>query len=94
MAASVSRRHVLAGGAAALVAFLGLSAPASAPASAAAQQKRSGRARGRVGFAAVPASTADTVTVPAGYSVQTLASWGQPVRGHSPRRRADGGGGR
>ncbi|MFJ5968418.1 hypothetical protein [Streptomyces sp. NPDC093060] len=90
MAASVSRRHVLAGGTAALVAFLGLSAPASA----AAQPERSGRARGRVGFAAVPASTADTVTVPAGYSVQTLASWGQPVRGHSPRRRADGGGGR
>ncbi|MFI8241111.1 hypothetical protein ACIF83_28190 [Streptomyces sp. NPDC085866] len=92
MAASVSRRHVLAGGTAALVAFLGLSAPA--PASAAAQPERSGRARGRVGFAAVPASTADTVTVPTGYSVQTLASWGQPVRGHSPRRRADGGGGR
>ncbi|MFE2097018.1 alkaline phosphatase PhoX [Streptomyces sp. NPDC059468] len=91
VAASVSRRHVMAGGTAALAAFLGLSAPA--PASAAARPEPKAEASGRLGFAAVPASTADTVTVPAGHSVQTLAPWGQPVRGHSPRWRADGGSG-
>ncbi|WP_336116269.1 alkaline phosphatase PhoX [Streptomyces sp. PTD9-10] len=91
VAASVSRRHVMAGGTAALAAFLGLSAPAPAPAAARPEPKA--EASGRLGFAAVPASTADTVTVPAGHSVQTLAPWGQPVRGHSPRWRADGGSG-
>ncbi|MFJ9865569.1 PhoX family protein [Streptomyces sp. NPDC101165] len=85
----MSRRHVMVGGTAALAAFLGLSA--SAPASAAPQPEPPAGARGRLGFAAVRASTADTVTVPGGYSVQTLAPWGQPVRGHRPRWRADGG---
>ncbi|MCY7315416.1 MAG: PhoX family phosphatase [Rubrivivax sp.] len=32
-----------------------------------------------LGFKSVPVSTADTVLVPDGYSVQTLAAWGEPV---------------
>src|SRR5262245_5297590 len=33
----------------------------------------------QLGFKSVPISTADTVTVPAGYSVQVIAPWGDPV---------------
>ena len=33
----------------------------------------------RLGFAAVPASTADTLVVPEGYVAQVLAPWGEPV---------------
>ncbi len=32
-----------------------------------------------LGFKSVPVSTADTVTVPEGYSVQAFAAWGEPV---------------
>jgi uncharacterized protein len=32
-----------------------------------------------LGFQSVPVSTADTVTVPPGYSVQVIAAWGEPV---------------
>ena len=32
-----------------------------------------------LGFKSVPVSTADTVTVPEGYSVQVIAAWGDPV---------------
>lgn len=33
----------------------------------------------RFAFDAIPISTADTITVPAGYSVQVLARWGDPL---------------
>lgn len=36
-------------------------------------------AQDRFAFAALPTSTADTVTVPTGYSVQTVARWGDPL---------------
>jgi len=32
-----------------------------------------------LGFQSVPVSTADTVSVPPGYSVQVIAAWGEPV---------------
>lgn len=32
-----------------------------------------------LGFTAVPASTADSLTVPPGYSAQVLAAWGEPI---------------
>jgi secreted PhoX family phosphatase len=32
-----------------------------------------------LGFKSVPVSTADTVVVPEGYSVQVIAAWGEPV---------------
>ncbi|MGW1538333.1 PhoX family protein [Streptomyces aureus] len=90
--ASLSRRQAVVGGTVALAAFLGLStttASASA-ATATATAARSGQPReeaGSLGFTAVPVSTADTVSVPPGYTVQTLAPWGQPLHGHHPDRR-------
>ncbi len=35
--------------------------------------------RPRLGFSAVPASAADTLTVPPGYVAQVLAAWGEPI---------------
>lgn len=45
----------------------------------------------RLGFESVPVSTADTVAVPAGYTAQVIAPWGDPVGlpGFSPPWRAD-----
>ena len=44
-----------------------------------------------LGFKSVPVSTADTVTVPEGYSVQVFAAWGEPVglQGDTPAFSAD-----
>ncbi|MFE3505452.1 PhoX family protein [Kitasatospora sp. NPDC059160] len=90
VAAGLSRRQALTGGTIALAAFLGLSAsPASA--APAGQPGTAGAAAHPLGFTAVPASSADAVTVPAGYSVQVLAPWGQAVRESGPKWRADGG---
>lgn len=46
----------------------------------------------RLGFASVPLSQADTVTVPEGYSAQVLLPWGEPVgiEGRMPAFRHDG----
>ncbi|MGE3303412.1 MAG: PhoX family phosphatase [Hyphomonadaceae bacterium] len=65
LAQRISRRVVL-GGAAALP-FLNLNAGATTPPPRA------------PGFASVPATTADTVTVPEGYQFQVLAGWGDPL---------------
>ncbi|MEV7596355.1 PhoX family phosphatase [Kitasatospora sp. NPDC089797] len=89
VAAGLSRRQALTGGTLALAGFLGLSA--SPAVAAPAQPGAAGAASAPLGFTAVPASSADTVTVPAGYSAQVLAPWGQPVRGNGPTWRADGG---
>ena len=45
-----------------------------------------------LGFKSVPVSTADTVTVPEGYSTQVLAPWGEPVglSGENPAFKFDG----
>ena len=39
---------------------------------------------GLLGFAPVPVSMDDTVVVPAGYKVQVLAPWGEPITGDMP----------
>lgn len=38
-----------------------------------------GESGGGLGFKSVPISTADTVTVPEGYTVDVIAAWGEPV---------------
>jgi len=38
----------------------------------------------RLGFAAVAASTADTITVPTGYSSQVVMAWGDPLFSDTP----------
>ncbi|CAD5106896.1 PhoX family protein [Zestomonas carbonaria] len=43
-----------------------------------------------MGFANVPASTADTVTLPPGYRFRPLISWGQPLHADSVPYRGDG----
>ena len=44
------------------------------------------------GFASVPVSTADTVTVPEGYTTQVIAAWGEPIglSGENPAFKFDG----
>ena len=46
-----------------------------------------------LGFQGVPASTADAISVPVGYSTQVLAAWGEPVglAGQNPPFRFDAG---
>ncbi|MFF8413047.1 PhoX family protein [Streptomyces omiyaensis] len=90
MATAASRRRVMAGGTVTLATFLGFSAPATATAAAVPGPRRAERAL--LGFAAVPASDADAVTVPAGYATQVLAPWGQPLRAGGPGWRPDGSG--
>ena len=45
-----------------------------------------------LGFKSVPVSTADTISVPEGYTAQVLAPWGEPVglSGENPAFRFDG----
>ncbi|OXY82232.1 PhoX family protein [Oceanimonas doudoroffii] len=74
----LSRRRFL-GGAAALgaAAFFTVSPLSRAVAAAT-------KASPLMGFAPVPASTKDTITVPAGYQVERLVSWGDPLFGTVP----------
>jgi uncharacterized protein len=65
--ARLSRRRLLQGGVAAAALSL-LRRPAS-----------SADATGVLGFRSVPVSTADTVTVPAGYTADVLYAWGDPI---------------
>lgn len=44
-----------------------------------------------LGFAAVAASTGDTIVVPAGYQHQVITRWGDPLFANSPAWRADAG---
>ncbi|MFE0699492.1 PhoX family protein [Streptomyces sp. NPDC058872] len=93
VAAAVSRRQVVAGGTAAFAAFLGLSTATGTPAAAAVPHRPDGEAeRELLGFSAVSPSDADTVVVPDGYLVQTLAPWGAPLRAAGPAWRPDGSG--
>ena len=41
-------------------------------------------------FTAIPTSTADTITVPAGYTTRNLMSWGDPIFANAPAFNADG----
>jgi uncharacterized protein len=66
--ARLSRRRLLQGGVAAAALSL-LGRPASPAAAATAL----------LGFRSVPVSTADTVSVPAGYTVDVLYAWGDPI---------------
>ena len=71
-----ARRIVLRGGLG--VAASGLLAPLAA-AAAVPGLVPDEAARPLLGFAAVPVSTADAVSVPAGYEAQVIAPWGEPV---------------
>ena len=90
-----ARRTLLRGGLAGTLGGLlaplgGLSAAALLAGCASSAGSRSGPL---LGFASVPVSTADTVTVPAGYRLQVIAAWGEPVglSGDNPAFKADGG---
>jgi uncharacterized protein len=75
--ASLSRRDVLRGGlGAAALAVLGVPAQPRAAAAASAP----------FAFKGVPASTADTVTVPEGYTADVLYAWGDPISEGPPFR--------
>ncbi|MFE1807852.1 PhoX family protein [Streptomyces sp. NPDC059533] len=96
VASSLSRRQVVAGGTAALAAFLGLGTPTTARAATArtataAPAPAGPEPKGLLGFAAVPPATTDAVTVPPGYSVRTLAPWGRPLHSGGPAWLADAG---
>jgi len=82
---SPARRSLLLGGLGATVG--GLLAPLAGCAT--------GAAAGAplLGFKSVPVSTADSVVVPEGYSVQVIAAWGEPVgiSGESPAFKPDAG---
>lgn len=83
------RRQLLAGGAAlGLLGFLGVNplARAAQPAGAPPFTRRAG-----LPFAAVAATRADTVTVPAGYRATPFIPWGTPITGSYPAFRADAG---
>ena len=73
--ARATRRGVLAGG---LAAVLAGAFGAGRPAPAGAQP------RPLLGFKAIPVSEADAVVVPEGYRVQVLAPWGTPISGAAP----------
>jgi uncharacterized protein len=72
-----ARRTLLRGGLGA--ATTGLLAPLSGAALLAGCASPGAAGGPLLGFTSVPVSTADTVTVPAGYSVQVIAAWGEPV---------------
>ncbi|GAA3771049.1 PhoX family protein [Streptomyces phyllanthi] len=94
-ATGLSRRGVVANAVLAAAGLLGLgtsrATAAPLPSATAPSAGRSGTAaRGLSAFAAVAASEADAVTVPAGFTADVLAPWGQAVRASGPRWRADG----
>ncbi|MEU0404749.1 alkaline phosphatase PhoX [Streptomyces sp. NPDC006197] len=91
VASSLSRRQVVAGGTAALVAFLGFGTPTAQAATVAPPAPADREPKGLLGFAAVPPATTDAVTVPAGHSVQVLAPWGRPLHSGGPAWLVDGG---
>ena len=75
LAARLSRRSVLKGGAGA-VALLSLGGINSLLWPNAAAAKKKGPL---LGFSAIPVSTADTVVVPPGYTARVLIAWGDPI---------------
>ena len=94
VAARFGRRRLLAGGAVTAAAFL--AGPLSAKAGAAADGTATDAAAAGAGtataggFTPVAMTAADTVTVPAGFVSQTLASWGDPINGSAPAWSPDG----
>ena len=84
-----ARRTLLRGGLGAAVGSLLSSAPGIATLGGCAVTEEPSRPL--LGFESVPVSTADTVTVPDGYSVHVIAQWGEPVglRGENPAFRWD-----
>ena len=80
---SPGRRTVLRGGLGALIG--GLFAPLGGCAAM-------GAGGSGLGFKSVPVSTADTITVPEGYSYQVIAPWGEAVgvSGENPAFKMDG----
>ncbi|HSW04205.1 PhoX family protein [Aquabacterium sp.] len=88
-----ARRRLLRGGLGATAG--GLLAPLSGVAALAGCATTSGdgdEGGAPLGFKSVPVSTADTVSVPEGYSVQVIAAWGEPVglSGDNPAFQPDG----
>jgi secreted PhoX family phosphatase len=83
-----ARRIVLRGG-------LGMAAAAVFAGCAAGATQARPPAGARLGFKAVPPSTADTVVVPDAYVAEVIARWGEPVGvpGRMPEWRLDGGNG-
>ena len=84
------RRSLLRGGVGAAAA--GLLAPLSGLATlAGCATIGSGAPLGFIGFKSVPVSSADSVLVPEGYSVQVIAAWGEPVgvSGENPAFKPD-----
>ena len=83
--AALSRRGFLSG----IVAFgsgamvMGSTVLSGSPAAAA------GHGASRFGFTPIPASTANTVTVPEGYSWQVMAKWGDPLFSDAPELDAE-----
>jgi secreted PhoX family phosphatase len=59
--------------------------------SALAQAVGSASASPLLGFSNLPASTADTVTLPPGYNAKVLISWGQPLEADGPAFKPAGG---
>ncbi len=75
----VQRRQVLQGGIAAAVASF-LAAPALNVATRSAQAQASGK----LGFKAVPISTADEILIAEGYKAEVIVPWGTPITGSYP----------
>ncbi|MEM7670258.1 MAG: PhoX family phosphatase, partial [Pseudomonadota bacterium] len=72
--AAISRRGFM-GGVLAFGSFAALGSTSSTPATAASD---------RFGFAQIPTSIADTVTVPQGYKVDVVVRWGDPILPGAP----------
>ncbi|GAA2584857.1 PhoX family phosphatase [Actinomadura fulvescens] len=93
----LSRRGVLrTGGIVAAAGFLGTGAVAGVAqatggksAQAVTAAGASGRGRGLLRFKAVPPHSADTLTVPEGYTAQVLIPWGTPIRAGGPAFKKD-----
>jgi uncharacterized protein len=81
VSARYARREILRGGLGlALASLFGGAMPALARAS----EQGAAQGPGLLGFAAVPVSRADTAVVPAGYRMQVLLPWGEPITGTFP----------
>lgn len=89
----LSRRTVLAGGAAVAAAFLAprpahaAGAPTAAAGPAPGPGAASGRSRALLGFEPIPVASDDAVHVPAGYTARVFIPWGTPLLGAYPQFR-------
>jgi secreted PhoX family phosphatase len=78
--ARLSRRAAIGGGVAtAITALGGVGALLDAVPAEAKHSGSMGRRRPRLGFQAIPVSTADKVVVPPGYTAEVLIAWGDPI---------------